>query len=124
VSLRVEEDLRVHHVVAAGPLQIRPRQVVEVLFLLQDSGARVVDLQKRLQVGKLVRRQGFLDGGVRQGHPVALAEREHQVGLERALDVYVELRLRELAYEIARHRTARSDRSETKGGDARWTPPP
>ena len=40
----------------------------------------------------------------RRGTLVAFAEREHEVGLQRALDVDVELRLRELAYEIARHR--------------------
>ena len=61
--------------------------------LQQHAGAGVVDVEEALQVGEGVGRAQRLDAGVGQRHAVALRQREDQLGLERALDVDVQLGL-------------------------------
>jgi hypothetical protein len=95
MGLGVEEDLRVHDVVAMHPHQIGPRQVVEVLLGQQHPGALVVEIQELLEVAKLVRGSQLLDRGIREMDPVAFRDLEHQLRLQRAFDVHVELGLRE-----------------------------
>ena len=64
--------------------------------LLADQHARagVVDVEEALQVGELVRRAQRLDRRPGERDPVAPREPEHELGLERALDVQVQLGLR------------------------------
>jgi len=61
VSLRVEEDLGMAHIVGVGPDEVRPRQIVEVALLEQHTGAFIVDVEKRLQVGEVVCCSHLLD---------------------------------------------------------------
>ena len=61
---------------------------------MSTAHARVVDVEERLQVGEHVgARCTASDVGVRQRDAVAPGELEHQLGLERALDVEVQLGL-------------------------------
>jgi len=99
VRLRVEEHLDVPHVVLRGPLKIAKCQVVEVLHVLQHVGAAIVDVEERLEIMEVV---GLADGVhvvPRQRDAVTPCEREHQLGLERAFDMQVQLRLRNAANE-------------------------
>jgi hypothetical protein len=89
VCLRVEEDLGMPHAVRARPLEVGTRQVAEVALGLQHGHALVVDVEERLQVAERVGRAQLLDAREAQRDAVARGQLEHQLGLERALDVEV-----------------------------------
>ena len=93
VGLGIKEDLGAHHAVPGRPLQVGPGHVEEVLFLDQDAGPGVVDVQEALEVLKGVCGSQGLYAGIGQGHPVATGQLEDQLRLEGALDVDVEFRL-------------------------------
>ena len=105
VRLRVEEHLGVDDVLRAGLAEVRHREVVEVLLGAQHAHALVVDGEERGEVVEVVRRPHLLDRRVRQLEAVAGGELELQLGLERALDVQVQLGLRHPLDE-ARHRAS------------------
>ena len=93
VRLGIEKDLRPHHVVGMGLLEIGPGHLKEVLFCAEDRGGRIVDVEEALQVAESVclsHRPGRL---VRQGDAVPPADGEGQFRLERALDVDMEFGL-------------------------------
>lgn len=93
VRLRVEEDLRVAHVLGVGLGRVGRRQVVEVLLGTEHGHALVVDGEEAGQVVEVVRgpQRGLV--GVRQLDAVALGERELETGLQGALDVQMQLAL-------------------------------
>ena len=93
MGLRVEEDLAVDDVVARGALEVRPGHGVEVALGDQHAGARVVDVQEALQVAERVGLAQRLDVGVGQLDAVAGGQLEDQLGLQRSLDVDVQLGL-------------------------------
>ena len=93
VRLRVEEHLGVDHVVGGSTLQVGPGHVVEILLFQQHAGAGVVDVQKGLQIGEGIGTAQRLDIGIGQRHAVALRQRKNQFGLQRTLDVHVQLGL-------------------------------
>ena len=93
MQLRIEEDLDVPHRLARHLRQVRPGEVEKVPLPDQNSGALVVEVQERLQVPELVRGRGLLDAPVRHAHPVALGQLEQHRGLERTLQVQVQLHL-------------------------------
>src|SRR5438445_12340222 len=66
VGLWIEEDLGVAHALGGGPHQVRPGQVVEILFLQEHSAARVIDVEERLQIAEHVRPSNVLERSVRQ----------------------------------------------------------
>src|SRR2546428_13842578 len=102
MGLGIEEDLGVAHALAAGPGQVGPGQVIEVLFLAQYAAARVIDVEEGLQVAKNVGPANLLDGGIRQVNVVASSKLEHQIGLDGALDVQMKLGLWYISGEIRR----------------------
>ncbi len=93
MGLRVEEDFAVADVIGGGAAEIGHGQVVKVLFLAQHIGALVIDVEEVLQIGKGVGRAHLLHAFEGQGDAIALAQREHQLGFERALDMQVKLGL-------------------------------
>jgi hypothetical protein len=93
VGLRVEEDLAVHDVVVRRALEVRPGHGVEVVLGDQHAGAGVVHVQEALQVREGVGRSQRLHAGVGQRDAVAPGQLEDQLGLQRALDVDVQLGL-------------------------------
>ena len=94
MGLRIEEDLGTNHVVGMGPLEIRPRQIMEVLFGVEHRSGGIVDVEKALQVGEGKRLSQRLRRFVRQRNAIAVADLEGQLRLERALDVHMEFGLR------------------------------
>jgi hypothetical protein len=80
-------------VVARRTLEVGPRHGVEIVLGDQHAGAGVVDVQEALQVRERVGRAQRLDVGVRQRDLVAPGQLEDQLGLQRTLDVDVQLGL-------------------------------
>ncbi len=106
VGLGIEEDLGVDAPVRVQPAEIGQRQVLEVRLGPQHRGALVVDVEEVLQVGEGVGRPHRLHAVERQVQAVAPRQGEHQLGLEAALDVQVQLRLGQAAGEgFQGHRT-------------------
>ncbi len=99
MALRIEEDLGVAHVLCRRPPQVRHGEGVEVLLLQQSLHALVIEVEEVLQIAEVI---GGLQGGdavVPQGDAVAPGELEHQLRLEAALDVDVQLGLRDAGDE-------------------------
>jgi len=99
VSLRIEEQLGVDHAIGVRAREVRHRERVEVAAIAQHVAAGVVEIEERLQVVEVVRGAHRVDRGVRQRDAVLAGEAEHHLWLERALDVEVQLHLREPANE-------------------------
>ena len=101
VGLWVEEDFGAHHTVGRRPLQIGPSQVVEIGFGAQHRSARVIDVQKTLQIAEGVSGAHRVHVGIWQAHAIALGQGEHQLRLQRAFDVQVQLRFGQGAQPVA-----------------------
>jgi hypothetical protein len=71
--------------------KIGPSEVVKILLGHQYRHATVVDVEKILQVAKLIRAADGFNRIVGQLHVVALGQRKHQFRLEAAFDVNVQL---------------------------------
>ena len=95
MGLGIEEDFGVAHVLSMRAGEIGPGQIVEILSLDQHAGAGIVDVEKILQVREGICRPYFLHRGVGQPDAVAACNGEHQLGLEGAFDVQVQLGLRQ-----------------------------
>ena len=93
VGLGVEEHLGVDDVLGAGLPEVRHREVVEVALGEQHAHPLVVDGEERGEIVEVVCAPHLLDGGVRKLEAVAGGELELQLGLERALEMHVELGL-------------------------------
>jgi len=94
VRLRVEEDLGVADVVGQGARHVGGGHVVKILLGQQHAGAGVVQIEERLQIVEGISGAHFLNRGVGQLDAVALGQREHQFGFERAFDVDVQFGFR------------------------------
>ncbi len=93
VHLRVEEHLDPRHPVRPRPGEVGRGEIGEVLRRAQHGHALVVQAEERAQVAERVRAPQRLDVPVRERHAVARGELERELGLERPLDVQVELGL-------------------------------
>ena len=93
VRLRVEEYLRMHHVVGRGAFEIGPGHLEEILLVQQHAGPGIVDVQEALQVGEGIGLAQRLHAGVGQRDAIAPRQREDQFRLERAFDVDVQFSL-------------------------------
>jgi hypothetical protein len=94
MRLGIEEDLRSAHAVRVGPLEVGGHEVVEVILGHEHRGALVIDVEEGLQVAELVGRPDCVDRRVPELDAVAQRQLEHHLGLERPLDVDVQLCLR------------------------------
>jgi hypothetical protein len=109
VALRIEEQLGVHDVVGRGALEVRARELGKVGAVAEHRAAGVVEVEERLQVGELVRGAHLVDGSIRQLRGVLLRQPEHELRLERALDVEVQLDLRQPGNQAEPARIQRHD---------------
>ena len=100
MRLRIEEYLGMQHVLRLGLFHVGPCQIIEVALLPQDVGSLIIKVQKPLQVLEGVRCAQRFDRWIRQRNAVATSELEHHLGLERALEVQVQLRFRQPLYEV------------------------
>jgi len=101
-------DLGPAHPGRRGPGQVRAGQVVEVLLLLEDTQAGVVQVQEGLQAVEPVPGPEFpgITGGQRD--VVADGQLDQQLGLERAFDVQMQLSDRKHGRDSAARGTLRS----------------
>ncbi len=76
------------------------RHVVKILLGLEHQRTGVVDVQKILQVVEHVGPAQGVHVRVSHGDAVALGQRKHQLGLQRALNVHVQLGLGHLAQQV------------------------
>ena len=91
MSLRVEEHLDMPDIIGAGALKIGEGEIIEILLGDQNRHAAIIEIEKILQVAEPVGLPQRLDRGIRQLDAVAARQREHQLRLEAALDVNVQL---------------------------------
>jgi hypothetical protein len=92
-------DLRVQDALVAAVLEVAPGEVVEVLLRPQHRHREIVEVEEALEVLELVGPPHLLDRPVGKLDAVPLREGEHELGLEGALDVEVELGLGECGEE-------------------------
>ena len=100
VRLRIEEQLGVHDAVGVRAGEVRHRERVEVAAVAQHVAARVIEVEERLEVVEVVRGAYRFDRRVGQRDAVLGREAEHHLGLERALDVKVQLDLGQAADQV------------------------
>ncbi len=94
VPLRIEEHLDMAHVLLGHAREIGIGEVEEVPARVQHRHPGVVDIEEVLQRVEAVGGPDRVDIGIGQRDAVAPGERHHHLGLERPLDVKMELRLR------------------------------
>ena len=99
MCLRADEDLGVTDVLAHRARQIGLRDLVEILARAQDREAEIIEVEERLQAVEDVGAAQRGRIGKRQAHAVALCEREQHLRLERAFQMHVQLRLRQVCDE-------------------------
>jgi hypothetical protein len=99
-------------VVFGAAVEIGPRQVEIVLLGLQHAHALVVEVKKFLQVFEIVCLPQVLDARVGDLDAVPARDLEHQLGLEGALDVQVQLGLGQVGDQVG-HRPLPVDRVES-----------
>ena len=95
VGLGVEEDLGVDHAVGRRAIEIGARQIAEILFGDEHRRALVVDVQEVLQARKRIGGAQGRDIVEGNGQPVSPGQREHHLRLEAALDMHMQLGLRQ-----------------------------
>ena len=100
MRLRIEKNLRVTDVVRGGALEICSGHLLEIALLQKHARTFVVDIEKRLQIGEVVRAANLVDRTMTKPDSVAAGNLEHQLRLERAFDVDVQLRFRDRANEL------------------------
>ncbi len=93
VSLRIEEDFHVAHPLGRHPVEVGQGEIAEILALHQHLHALVVDVEEILQAGEVVGRAQRLHRGMGELDAVARGDGKHQLRLEGALDVQVQLGL-------------------------------
>ncbi|PAV68560.1 hypothetical protein WR25_12060 [Diploscapter pachys] len=113
VSLRIEHDLGMHHAVRGGPVEIGSGQIVKVGPRAQHVRPGIIDVEEILQVGKGIGRAHRLHRCIGDRDTVALGQREHQLGLQTALDVQVQLGLGQGGDEILGHSVTPGTATET-----------
>ena len=93
VSLRVEKNFGVNHVVLLTTQQIGPGEIEKILFLYQYIGALVVNVQKRLQVREFISFANFGLGLERNANLITLRQLEQEIGFECSFNMKMELYL-------------------------------
>src|SRR4051812_34584589 len=96
MSLRIEEHLDMPDVVGVGAFEIGPGKVVEILFRDQYRHSLVVEVEKVLQVSEPISIAQRVHRRIGKTDAVAARQCEHQLRLQAALDMNVQLAFGEL----------------------------
>ncbi len=104
MRLWIEEDFRVADVGLDRASEVGSSQVMKIAHRAQHPGSLIVEIEKVLQVLELVRAAERFHAAVAKRHAVAGGQLEHQLGLERTLEVHVQFRLRDPADEHFKRR--------------------
>src|SRR4051812_47089730 len=122
VSLRIEEHLDMPDVVGVGAFEIGPGKVIEILFRDQHGHPLVVEVEKILQVSKLIGITQRVHRRIGQADAVAARQCEHQLRLQAALDMNVQLAFGELLDQSVHFGHAVASLSGVKPSAGRWRP--
>src|SRR5581483_11298012 len=124
VGLRVEEDLGPAYAGRRGPGQVRPGQVVEVLLELEHAQVGVVQAEEGRQAVEAVRGPQLVH--VKDRHPGAVprGQADQQLGLERALDMDVQLGNREHADQSPERMSVSSSSTTWRAASSALAAPP
>ena len=93
MGLWVEENLYVTNALLAGTGEVGDGELEKIPFVDEDRTRPVINVQERLEVGEPVGPSDRFRVRIREAYAVALGQLEHQLGLERSLDVQVQLGL-------------------------------
>ena len=91
MGLRIEKYFRMHDIVFAATLKIRAGQIVKIRFMQQYAGTGIINIQKRLQIVKIISLPYRIDIFIRNRYVVALGDFKHQLRLERPFNMDVQL---------------------------------
>ena len=93
MSLGIEEDLDMAQTLAPDLGEIGGGEIVEILLGPQHRHALIVEIEEILQPGEIVGLAERRDGQVGQSETIAGGEPEHELRLEAALDMDMQLAL-------------------------------
>jgi hypothetical protein len=93
MPLGIEEHLDMPHILGRHPGEVGEGEIEEILPGPQHRHAGVIEIEKVLERVEPIGRPDRVDVGIRQRHAVARGEVHHHLGLERPLDVKMQLRL-------------------------------
>ena len=91
MGLRIEKYFRMHDIVFTATLKIRTGQIVKIRLVQQYAGTGIINIQKRLQIVKIISLPYRIDIFIRNRYVVALGDFKHQLRLERPFDMDVQL---------------------------------
>src|SRR5438132_1587245 len=91
MRLRIEENLGVANVLLLGLFQVSPGKIIEVQLAKKHPAALVINVEKRLQIRELIGSLDLVRRFVWKVDAVPQSKFKHQLRLERALDMQVQL---------------------------------
>src|SRR5436190_3373414 len=103
MRLWIEKDLGMPDVLFFGLSEVCPRKVEEITILKKHAASLVIDVEEGLQIGKCIGSPDFVRRIKRKIDPVPQRQLKHQLRLERALNMQVQLGLGH-AFDEALHR--------------------
>ena len=101
MCLRIEKNLGMHDILLPAALQICPGQVVIILLTLQHLHPRIINIEKRLQIVKLIGLPERSYIGIRQADLIAAGNFKHQLGLKRAFYMQMQFGFRQRGGQAA-----------------------
>ena len=91
MGLRIEKYFRMHDIVFEATLKIRAGQIVKIRLVQQYAGTGIINIQKRLQIVKIISLPYRIDIFIRNRYMVTLGDFKHQFRLKRPFDMDVQL---------------------------------
>src|SRR5438067_1455634 len=103
MRLWVEENFGMPDILFSGLSEVSPREVVEIAVAQKHSAALVVNVEKRLEIGKFIRPTDLFRRPKGHIDVVPRGQFKHQLGFERPLDMQMQLGFGH-AFDEALHR--------------------
>src|SRR5881392_3678159 len=103
MRLWIEKDFGMPDVLFFGLSEISPRDVEEITIMTKHAAPLVINVEEGLQIGKCIGFPDFVRRIKREMDPVPQRQLKHQLRLERALNMQVQLGLGH-AFDEALHR--------------------
>src|SRR5947209_18589788 len=103
MGLRIEKDFGMPDVLFFGLSEISPREVEEITIMKKHAAPLVINVEEGLQIGKCIVSPDFVRRIKREMDPVPQRQLKHQLRLERARNMQVQLGLGH-AFDEAPHR--------------------
>src|SRR2546426_4944645 len=103
MSLWIEENFGMPDVLFFGLSKVSPREIVEITIAAKHAAALVVNVEKGLEIGEFISLPDLLRRAKGKTDMVPRSKLKHQLRLERALDMQVQLGFGH-AFDEALHR--------------------